>query len=114
MIDEVEIPREAEAPDSDRPQLLGVQFSFDGEPREERDPEAAFDGILDGRVAAEFEGDIQMGERGAGSLKTLFQGTARARTRLADDERFADQGVEREGSTSRPGMPRGDDEHEGI
>ena len=62
MIDEVEIPREAEASDGDGPQLLGVQFSFNGEPREERDPEAAFYGILDGRVAPEFERDIQVSE----------------------------------------------------
>ena len=62
MIDEVETPGEAEAPDSDGPQLFGVQFPFDGEPREERDPEAAFHGILDGRVAPEFERDIQVSE----------------------------------------------------
>src|SRR5262245_38901863 len=55
VIDEVEMPREAEAPDGDGPQLLGIQFALDGQPREERDPEAALDGILDGRVAAELE-----------------------------------------------------------
>jgi hypothetical protein len=55
VIDEIEIPREAEAPDGDRSQLLRAEFPFHAEPGDERDPEPAFHGILDGRVAPEFE-----------------------------------------------------------
>ena len=36
------------------------------------------------------------------------------RSRLADDERFAGQGLERDAFSSRPAMPRCDDKHEGI
>ena len=50
--DEVELSGEVESADANRPQLLGGQLPLDAEPGEERDPEAAFHGILDACVAA--------------------------------------------------------------
>src|SRR4051812_35306233 len=79
VLDDVELPGEAKPTDRNRPQLLGVQFPLDAEPGEERDPKAAFHGILDARVAAEFERDAQAGERSPRPLKALLQGTAGAR-----------------------------------
>ena len=63
VVDEIEMPREAEAPDGDRSQLLRAKLPLNAEPGEERDPESAFHGILDGDVAPEFERDVQLGER---------------------------------------------------
>ena len=114
VIDQIEMPGERKAADRDRPQFVGIDLPLDGQPREEGDPQAAFDGILDGRVAAEFERDIQPGERSTGTLQALFQGTSGTRSRLADDERFAGQGLERNAFAGRPAMPRCDDKHKGI
>src|SRR4051812_27683608 len=83
-----EMPREVEALDCDHLQFLGVEFFPDGQLREESDPEAPPHGILDGRVAAELERDIQDSERGAGLLEAPLQDTARARPRFTDDEPF--------------------------
>src|SRR5262249_41567005 len=112
--DEVELPGEVKSPDGKRPQLPGRKLSLDAEPGEERDPEAAFHGILEACDAAEFEGNAQAVERSSRPLEALLQGTAGARARFADDERLAGQGVERDGATGCPGVPRGDDEHQGI
>src|SRR5262249_26011969 len=109
VVDEIEIPLEAETLDGAGPQLLGPEFSLDGQPREERDPEAAFHRVLDGRIAAELERHVQAGQRRTGPLEAPLQDTAGAGTRLADDERLAGQGVERDAPTTRPRMPRGDD-----
>src|SRR5262249_22254331 len=114
VINEVELPGEAKPADGNRPQLLGGQLSLHAEPGEERDSETVFHGILDARVAAEFERDAQAGQRSSHLLKALLQGTAGARARLTDDERLADQGGERDGSPRRPSVPRGDDKHKGI
>ena len=114
VIDQIELPCERKAADRDRPQFGGVDLSLDGQQGKEGDPEAAFDGILDRRVATEFQRDIQPGERGTGTLQALFQGTTGTRSRLADDERFAGQGLERNAFSRRPAMPPCDDKHEGI
>ena len=112
MMDEEELPREAETPDGDRSQFLRAEFPFHAEPGEERDAEPASHGVPDGRIAPEFERDVQVGERPTCPLEALLQRRAGARTRLANDERFLGQGVERDGSTSRPRMTRGDQEHQ--
>ena len=109
------MPREAEAPDGDRPQLLRASSSLWTQNRERNaTPRPRFTASLMAALLPSSSETFKLGERPTGPLKALLQGTAGAGTRLADDERFAGQGVERDASTSRPGMPRGDEEHEGI
>jgi len=111
--DEVEVAREVKALDGDRSQLR-AELPSDGQLREESNPEAPAHGILDGRVAAELEGDTKGRERGAGPRNALLRGPPRTRSRLADDEHLAFQGCERDGFSYDQGMPRMDDQHEAI
>src|SRR5216684_4418309 len=114
VVDEVELPSQAKASNGNGPQLFRIEFSLDGEPREKGDTKAAFHGILDAGVAAKFEGDIQITERGPRPHQAFLQRTARAGARLANDERFSGQGAYRDRSSSRPRMSQRDDEDERI
>lgn len=78
MTDEIELPSEIETANRDDPKFLSIQLSLDRQAREERNPQVAPDGILDGGVAAEFKSEIQSGERSTDAPKRRFESAARA------------------------------------
>src|SRR3954453_13283666 len=55
VIDRVEEPREHQAPHLDRDQLARGEFPLDRRAGDERRPEPAFHGILNGRVAPQLQ-----------------------------------------------------------
>ena len=112
--DDVKLPREVQAPHLERSQFLGFEFAAYGEVGQKSDAVTPPHGIFDGRVAAEFKGDIESRERGSGPLKARLQDIARARPWFADDELFAAQGFERQGSLARRAMPDGNDQDQSI
>src|SRR6266404_1358097 len=69
VVGEIEIPAQVEPLDLDHYQLSGIDLLLNGEPREERSAEATSDRIFDGRIAAQFEGDVQIGNHDPGPLQ---------------------------------------------
>ena len=74
---EIELSRELQTTDRQGSQFSRVELRLNREPGEEGNPEAAFDSVLDSRVAPQLESDVQLRQRCAGTREARFQRTAR-------------------------------------
>jgi hypothetical protein len=81
------LPAAADVFEFEDVQGAGLDFLLHGEGRQDGHPDAPEDGLLDGLVAAEFEGDPEFGQRPPRTLQRLLEAVPQPGPGLPHDQR---------------------------